>query len=338
MSHNGINATICRATRRRRRSRSTRPSALIDARAETTRRQARRARRKAPGRKQAARRQARQRPSCRPASRKEARAASRRQEGCPQDRRARLPPSDALARRPRSPKYPTSESAFRRMNFIVTTPASSHAVSLHATTSSPSSATHTGKVGMREIARAFGLKNADRADAQAHAARARRRRHGRAAGARSCITPAPCPRSCSPTSPSRDARRRADRRPDRMGRGRTAPPPHIRIHVPRQARPGRNRRRRRPRAAAHRGDRRGEDGDPPQRPRHQGARPRQASVSSASSARCRTAAGGSCRSTRSSSAASSRFRARRRQDAQDGDLVAVERRAARAASGCRPRA
>ena len=55
-----------------------------------------------------------------------------------------------------------------------------------------------GKIGTREVARAFGLKNADRATLKrmlrqlADAGLIERRR---------CITPAVCPTSCSATSP-----------------------------------------------------------------------------------------------------------------------------------------
>ena len=62
--------------------------------------------------------------------------------------------------------------------------------------------THKGKAGVREIARAFGLKNDDRAALKTHAARACRRGKGRAAAQEAAPRRAPCPPWCSPTSPS----------------------------------------------------------------------------------------------------------------------------------------
>ena len=186
---------------------------------------------------------------------------------------------------------------------------------------------HPGKAGTREIARAFGLKN-DRprrrssaccASSPTKARSKRRRKKLHRAGA---LPDGHARRHHRPRQ-----RRRADRRADRMGRGRPRPCPENPHRQPRaSARPRRGRRRRRPRAAARRGKRRRG-----RRVRYRGRVikiiDRPSIACSAFSARCRAAAGGSSRSTRSSSARSSRSRATPPKDAQDGDLVAVERAA-----------
>ena len=58
-----------------------------------------------------------------------------------------------------------------------------------------------GKVGTREIARAFGLKNAAARRPQAHCCASSPTKAQSRSGARSCIMPARCRRPCSPTSP-----------------------------------------------------------------------------------------------------------------------------------------
>ena len=89
---------------------------------------------------------------------------------------------------------------------------------------------------MREIARAFSLKNADRAalkqmlrELADEGKVERRRKKLHHAGALPAVVLADIT--------DRDARRRADRRPGRMGRGAHGEAPRIRIHVPRKARP-----------------------------------------------------------------------------------------------------
>jgi len=133
----------------------------------------------------------------------------------------------------------------------------------------------SGRVGTREIARAFGLKNADRAELK----RTLRELadEGRVAQRRKKLHhPGTLPQVVLADIGSPRRRRRADRRSDRMGRGGAWAPaqdPHPRAG-PRAARRGRGRRR--PRPVAGRGDRRGRRSDPPQRPRHQDHRPGQA--------------------------------------------------------------
>ena len=77
--------------------------------------------------------------------------------------------------------------------------------SLPRTKSSPSSASKPGKVGTREIARAFNLKNDRRAELKRMLRELADEGTRRDASARSCITPARCPRSRWPTSPAATA-------------------------------------------------------------------------------------------------------------------------------------
>ena len=136
--------------------------------------------------------------------------------------------------------------------------------------------THKGKAGVREIARAFGLKNNDRAtlkpmlrgleDDGTVETRRKKLHH---AGTLPSVVLADVT--------ERDARRRTDRRARPNGTPRQhGEAPRIRIHVPRKARPmeipGVGDRV----AAAHRRDRRRRRSDPPHRPRHQNSRPREA--------------------------------------------------------------
>ncbi len=113
----------------------------------------------------------------------------------------------------------------------------------------------SGKVGTREIARAFGAKNADRAalkrmlrELADDGSIERRRKRLHHAGTLPPVVLADIT--------GRDSRRRTDGAADRMGRGgarRAADHPHHHA-APRPAR--RSRRRRRPRAPAHRADQR----------------------------------------------------------------------------------
>ena len=167
--------------------------------------------------------------------------------------------------------------------------------------------THKGKAGVREIARAFGLKNADRA-ALRHMLRElgddgqveQRRKKLHHAGTLPSVVLADI------TERDRDGELIAV--PTEWDTEEHGAAPRIRVHVPRKARPdeipGVGDR------ALMRTEETGEEGDAI---RHTGrvikildrAAPAR---SSAFSARCRTAAAGSCRSTRNSSAANSRSR------------------------------
>jgi ribonuclease R len=128
----------------------------------------------------------------------------------------------------------------------------------------------SGKVGTREIARAFGAKNADRAALkrmlreladEGHIERHRKRLHH----------PGTLPPSCSPTSPAAIATASCWRVPRNGTKRLTALRRSSASSTPRR-RAGRSRRRRRPRAAAHRANQRRGN----QRARHQADRSRQA--------------------------------------------------------------
>ncbi len=191
------------------------------------------------------------------------------------------------------------------------------------TSCSPSSAKQPGKVGTREIARAFGLKNADRVELkrmlreledggqiESAAQEAASRRHAAERRGRRHHQPRP--------------RRRIDRRPDRMGRGGARPAaedPHP-LGAPRQARRGRRRRRPGARCGSRKAAMRTNWSATAGGSSRSSTAP--SSACSASSARCRMAAAGFHRSTRSRSAVNTRSRPAPAAMPQDGDLVAVE--------------
>ena len=192
-----------------------------------------------------------------------------------------------------------------------------------------------GKIGTREIARAFNLKNdrrvelkrmlrelADEGRVESQAQEAAPPRRPALGHARRHHRPR--------------QRRRADRDADRMGRGRPrrgADDPHR--HAA-QGAARRSRRRRRPRAAARRGDRRG------RRVRYTG---RVIKIIDKAKVRAlgifRALPGGGGRLVPIDKKQLGKELAippGATKDAQDGDLVAVERRSRKAGSGCRPRA
>ena len=80
-----------------------------------------------------------------------------------------------------------------------------------------------GKVGKREIARAFGLQGGDRDLAEADPQRSSRRRARSSAAARASTRPAGCRRWCSPTSRGRDRDGELLGRAGRVGRRRARP-------------------------------------------------------------------------------------------------------------------
>ena len=95
----------------------------------------------------------------------------------------------------------------------------------------------SGKVGTREIARAFGAKNADRAALKRMLRELADEGHIDVA-ANGCTTPAPCPRSCSPTSPAATPTASFwHDRPNGTNEAHGAAP-EIRVITPRRARPG----------------------------------------------------------------------------------------------------
>ena len=121
----------------------------------------------------------------------------------------------------------------------------------------------SGEVGTREIARAFGVKNADRAALNACCASLPTTARSTVA-ARAGTRPAPCPRWYWPTSPVATPTANWCAPPtewDEEARCAAV----IRIITPRRARPGEVRGHRRPRARAHREERRGRN----HRARHQ---------------------------------------------------------------------
>ena len=74
--------------------------------------------------------------------------------------------------------------------------------------------------------------------AQAHACASSPTRAASSSAARSCIIPAPCPRSCSPISAARDADGELIAVPTEWDEEAHGAPPKIRMRVPRRARPG----------------------------------------------------------------------------------------------------
>ena len=193
-----------------------------------------------------------------------------------------------------------------------------------------------GKVGTREIARAFDLKNDRRvelkrmlrelADEGQVEARRKKLHH-----------PGALPSVTLADITGRDADGELIATPtewDEEAHGAAAENPHRRRA--RKPQPGRDRRRRRPRAAARRGDRRRRR--PLQRPRHQDHRPRQGARARhlpRAAGRRRTAGAGRQEAARQGA---QRSRAAPRKDAQDGDLIAVSVAApgpVRAADGAR---
>ena len=114
----------------------------------------------------------------------------------------------------------------------------------------------SGKVGTREIARAFGLKNADRVALKrmlrdlADGGQVERRRKK--------LHPATAlPSVVLADITKRDSDGELIAVPTEWDEEAQGAPPKIRVRMPRRARPAESRRRRRPRAAAGRGDRRG---------------------------------------------------------------------------------
>ncbi len=137
--------------------------------------------------------------------------------------------------------------------------------------------THKGKAGVREIARAFGLKNADRAalrqmlrGLQDEGTVETRRKKLHHAGTLPSVVLADI------THRDKDGELIAV--PTEWDTEAHGDAPHVRIRIPRKARPDGNPRCRRPRIAAHRGERRGRRSDPPHRACHQGAGPREAAA------------------------------------------------------------
>ena len=112
---------------------------------------------------------------------------------------------------------------------------------------------HPGEVGTREIAREFGLKNADRAElkrilrelADEGAIEKRGKKIGE---------PAPLPATVMADITGRDSDGELIATPTEWDEVESGEPPKIRIHVPRRAAAGHRGRRRRPRAAADRED------------------------------------------------------------------------------------
>ena len=127
-----------------------------------------------------------------------------------------------------------------------------------------------GKVGTREIARAFNLKNADRARLKemlrelADEGRLERRR-------KKLHQPGTLPQVVLADITERDRDGELIAVPVEWDEEAHGDPPKIRIHSPRRARPGRGRRHRRPGAAAHRSRRRRRRPHPAHRPHHQAA-------------------------------------------------------------------
>ncbi len=96
----------------------------------------------------------------------------------------------------------------------------------------------SGEVGTREIARAFGAKNADRAALNRMLRELAEEGADRPPAANGCITPARCRRSCSPTSPGATATANYWRgRPNGTKQAHGAPPV-IHVATPRRAKPG----------------------------------------------------------------------------------------------------
>ena len=181
-------------------------------------------------------------------------------------------------------------------------------------------AEHPGKVGKREIARAFGMKKADRIalkqmlrDLADEGVVERRRKK--------LQRPGTLPDVVVADITGRDSDGEFIAEPAEWDEEGARLRRQVAFIAPAQAAA-----RRGPASATARccgsRDRRRRRRHPPQRPRHQAHR-RASSDCSASSARSRAAADGSRRSTRSRSASESRSRRRRRR-AQEGDLVAVE--------------
>ena len=108
-----------------------------------------------------------------------------------------------------------------------------------------------GKVGTREIARAFGLKNALRADLKRMLRDIGRRRLRRETAEEAASSGA-LPSTVLADVTARDSDGDLIATPDEWDEDAHGPAPKIRISVPRKPRPWRSRRSRRPRAAPRR--------------------------------------------------------------------------------------